>query len=371
MRVGVIAAEMEGSPTGVGRYLAGMLRGLECWAHGSEWSLFFAGRPFAHPLFEAPHVTPHFSGFTGHRVLWEQAVMPLELRHDDLDLLYCPAYTVPFGVRIPTVVTLHDLSFERFPADFSWRERWRRRLLARRAARVARRVLVDSAPMAREVASRYGVEEQRLGVVPAGVGRELMPAAGDATQRVAALDVSGPYLLSVGSILERRQPRLVLESFAVLAAEHPDLRLVVVGDNRLRRPERLRAWIAELGIGARVRLLGFVDDGVLAALYRGAELTVYLSSYEGFGMPPLESLAFGTPALVGPGLALDELWPDYPLRVPELTTGAVVEVAGRFLADPAAAAPAFQERAGEVLAGLSWEASSRRLVAELERALGP
>lgn len=370
MRVGVIAAEMEGASTGVGRHLTGILHGLEQWEHGGEWHLYLQGRPFAHPLFEAPHVRAHFSGFGGHRVLWEQVVLPRRLRDDDLDLLYCPAYAIPLGLGVPAVVTLHDLSFERFPADFSWRERWRRRLLARRAARVARRVLVVSAHMAREVAGLYRVEERRIGVVPNAVERELLPSPGDTDQALAAAGVRPPYLLWLGTILERRQPRLVLEAFAALAAERPDLTLVVAGANRLRRPGRLAVQVAELGLAERVRLLGFVDDRALPALYQGAELSLYLSAYEGFGMPPLESLAFGTPALVGPGLALDELWPGYPLRVPELTTAAVVELARRCRADPAVIA-AVRERAPQVLADLTWEASSRRLVAELERALEP
>ena len=90
MKIGVIAAEMEGRRTGVGRYLEGMLRGLERWDHGGEWHLFFQGGPFNSPVAESGPAIPHFSGLRGSRVLWEQVLVTRELARvfipNDLDL---------------------------------------------------------------------------------------------------------------------------------------------------------------------------------------------------------------------------------------------------------------------------------------------
>jgi alpha-1,3-rhamnosyl/mannosyltransferase len=371
MRVGVIAAEMERRSTGVGRYIAGLLHGLTRWNHGAGWSLFFQGAPFDHPLFDEQAFDPVFSGFRGHPVLWEQAVLPWTLRNHDLDVLLAPAFTVPFGIGVPSAVVIHDLAYELLPEQFGWRERWRRRLLARRASRVAARVLTVSARVADELRRVYGVAGDRIGVVPNGVDVDLLgDTAGGAPDGGSGFEISSPYLLVMGTLLERRMPRLVLEAFARLADTRPDLQLVLAGDNRLRQPARLDGWISELGLADRVQVLGWVEDRFLPGLYGGAELSLYLSSYEGFGIPPLESLAFRTPAVVGAVPALDELWSEYPYRVTSPAVSEIVETCRRILDDPAEVETVIDE-AQRVLARASWEHSSRRLVDELGRTVAP
>ncbi len=130
VKVGVIAAELEGPSTGVGRYLQGLLSGLEAWESRRRVApLFSRFRRNGSPR-RGPAASHHFSNDGGSRVLWEHLRLPAELARHDLDVVFCPAYTVPFGVRTPLVVTIHDLSFELLPRDFAFRERWRRRFLA-------------------------------------------------------------------------------------------------------------------------------------------------------------------------------------------------------------------------------------------------
>ena len=370
MKVGVIAAEMEGRPTGVGRYLEGLFQGLAAWDHGVEWHLFFQGDPFNLPATEGGPAIPHFSGHRGSRVLWEQVVVTRELARHDLDVLFGPAYALPFSCPLPSVVAMHDLSFEVLPLEFGPRERWRRRLLARRAARTAERVLTDTASMADRVSERYAVPPDRLAVVPLGVDVERfspVPAVDD-DRVVSELGVQGPYLLWLGAIFERRLPREVLEAFAVLRRARPKLGLVMVGGNRMRRPGLLQRWIEELSLGDSVVLHDWVGEDCLAPLYRGAELSIYLSLHEGFGIPPLESLACGTPVVVSNGLALDEIWPAYPYRCREATTRAIVATAKEILEDGERSVQVVRE-ALDIIAKLDWESSSRRLVAELEKVL--
>jgi glycosyltransferase involved in cell wall biosynthesis len=372
MRVAVIAAEMEGRATGVGRYLQGLLRGLECWDHGVEWHLFFQGDPVSSPHVPDGPFHAHHSRHHGNRVWWEQVVVARDLAAVSPDVVFGPAYTLPFGLKAPSVVTIHDLSFEVLPGEFGVRERWRRRFLARRAARVARRVLTDTAHLSSCVGAHYGVGEDRLAVVPLGVDiHTFSPRAEDEDMRILnELGVGPPYVLVPGTVLERRMPYQVLGAFALLRSSHPELQLVIAGANRMRRTGRLGAWIGELGLAEKVRMLGWVEEEVLAPLYRGAELAFYLSRHEGFGLPPLECLACGTPVVVNGGLGLDEEWPDYRFRMAEPTEDNIAAVASEILANPEATAQAMAA-APEVIAGLSWDRSSRRLVAELRRVVRP
>jgi glycosyltransferase involved in cell wall biosynthesis len=372
MKVAVIAAEMEGSATGVGRYLEGLLHGLESWNHGAEWHLFFQGDTLSPVALPDGPFHAHCSRHHGSRVLWEQVVVSRAIAEVKPDVVFGPAYTLPFNLKTPSVVTVHDLSFEILPGEFGLRERWRRRFLARRAARVAQRVLAVSEHMAGLLAEHYGLAEGRVVVVPHGIDAVRFSPTPDSTDgRVLAdLGVRSPYVLWVGTVLERRLPRQVLEAFAIARSERPELELLIAGANRMRRPEKLETWIEALGLKGAVRNLGWVEESALAPLYRGAELGIYASRHEGFGLPPVECLACGTPVAVSAGLGLDDAWPSYPYRVTELDAAAIAAAMTGILGDGDRAEKTMEE-AGPIIAAFDWERSSRRLVAELDQVLSP
>jgi glycosyltransferase involved in cell wall biosynthesis len=363
MRIGIVAYELEREPTGVGRYLEGLLGGVPPGS-GPRFELFLQGRPFAHPLFERADVVARFAGESGRPWLWEQLSLPRLLAESRLDVLFSPSYSLPWHPTLPSVVTLHDLSFELLPHEFGSLERLRRCLLARQAARRASRVLVDRQAAKAELATLYGLAPARIGVVPLAVDARFGPEEPTRHERsnLAALGVQPPYWLFFGSLLERRRVDLVLAAFADLRAAYPERQLVIAGANRLREPELLERWVRELGLEGAVLRLGYVAEERVPALYRQAELAFYLSRYEGFGLPPLEALACGVPVVTSAGLGLDDLWPDYPFRAAALERGAVVAAAERALA------------AGRVaglnpLARLSWASAAERWLAELAEAV--
>ncbi len=370
MKVGVIAAEMEDHATGVGRYLEGLLRGLDQWEHGVEWHLFYQGEPSSSLPDPSGLVHTHFSRHRGSRVLWDQVLVSRALKSIAPDVVFGPAYSLPFGLTVPSVVTIHDLSFEHHPGDFGSRERWRRRLLARRAAAVARRVVTDTAHMSSMVSKRYGVDGGRMAVVPLGVDGERFSSGGDEMDRrvLSELGVREPYILVPGTVLERRLPRQVLEAFANVRRAHPEVELIFAGANRMRRQQDLDLWIGELELEEAVKRLGWVAETHLAPLYRGAEVAIYVSLHEGFGLPPLESLACGTPVVVSSELGLDDAWPGYPFRLDRLDAESIASITMQILADRDRTAEVMGESAA-VISELNWEESSRRLVAELQRAV--
>lgn len=389
MRIGVVAHELEGHPTGVGRYLAGLLAGVAETAAAAghaddEWVLFFRGDDDPALVPPSPPGGPRFRGVfdrrgAGRPVVWEQLRLPRRIRQTAqegrFDLLFSPAYSLPPWTGVPGVVTVHDLSFELLPEELSFRERWRRRILARWAARSAVRVLVDTAAIGRDLARAYRIPLAKIGVVPLGVEPKLALHAGrretvdEDRARLAAAGIAEPFLLAAGSIFRRRRLDLAIQAFAAVAGERPELDLVIAGADRLRDRCVLDRWIAASGAGNRIRRVGYVPEDLLAALYRRAELSFYLSAYEGWGLPPLESLAAGTPAVVASGLALDDLWPEYPYRCRVLDAGTVATVVRRALGDGEEQARVVEE-AGSRLASLTWPRAALRFLAELDTALG-
>ena len=363
LNVGVLASEMERSPTGVGRFLRGLLGAVGKCRPEWRFQLFFQGDSFEDSLFSDPALEPVFLGRPdSNQVLFEQ--FRLARRLPDLDVFFAPAYSLPGGLRCPSLVAIHDLSFEVLPEEFRWKERWRRRWLARRAARKASRVLTISPIVAGQLRRLYGVEKERIGLLPLAVDLDVFRPAPESSEH----PVSGPYVVFAGSVFPRRRLDVVLEAFALLVRSRPGLRMVLAGANRLARPEDLGDWIHHLGLEDRVEELGYVDDARLVQLLRNAELSFYLSTYEGYGLPPLESLAVGTVAVTSPGLALDYLWPEYPYRCSAIDAEEVARMAGRVLDDVSERDRVLADARGRVR-NLSWSKTAEVFAQEIEKAV--
>jgi glycosyltransferase involved in cell wall biosynthesis len=257
---------------GVARHLR---RTLEAAPGDVDWHAVVPGRG---------HVAP-IAGVTlqrtrlGSRPLYGAAALVRRPRLETLaggaDVAWVPA-PAPVALRGPYVLTLHDLSWEQRPQDFTAYERlWHRAARPRALARGARTVLADSAATAAVARERWGVEST---VVAPGVDR---PPPGTTPH-------PGDYLLFVGALEPRKAPELLVRAFA--AARTGD-ELLIVGRGRLEGELR------RLDV-AGVRLLGAVDDATLHRLYAGARAVVAPSHLEGYGLPPLEAALHGTPAIV-------------------------------------------------------------------------
>ncbi len=208
MRLGIAASEMAGERTGVGRYVEGLLTGLSRSDFDGEVHLFFQGARFEHALWSDPRFRISFANASGRSaVLWEQLSLPDRLAGAGLDAFLGPAYSLPPRLPCPALVAIHDLSFEVLPQEFGWRELWRRRLLARSAARRASRVLTLSRAVARQIEERYGVAAERIDVLPLAVDEAVFaptPRA-EVIEAPSGERVDGPYVLYLGTILPRRR----------------------------------------------------------------------------------------------------------------------------------------------------------------------
>ena len=262
-------------------------------------------------------------------------------------------YVVPPLFRARSVVTIHDLSFERDPRLMGMRDRLLFRTFVPRSARRADRVFTVSEWTKRDVLDTYRVGDEKLVVTPNGVD--------PAFNRDEPQPLGNGYLLFVGALHPRKDPLTALEALALLGG---DLRLVLVGPDKGLEGEVRRA-ATRLGIDRRIDFRGHVEKDELARLYRGASCLVFPSRYEGFGLPALEAMACGTPVVATTAGAL-----------PEATGGAAVLVEpGSPVALAAGVERALAEREGLVRAGLeqagrySWAETARRTLAVYEEVL--
>jgi len=328
-KIGIDARELEGKPTGVGRYLRNL---LTYWAkENSRDSLYLYSRsslkgyPFlSSPQFHLHHFSSRLlqSGF-----YWEQFILPTHLKEDKVDLLFGPGYSLPFRLKCKGAVTIHDVSFEAHPEWFPPRERLRRRFLCRQAVRRADVVFAVSTFTKEEIIRYYRVPEGKIKVVYNCLDPNFRPIAN--SEQLASFrrkfNLTERTLLYAGAIFNRRGIPEVIKAFGEVVKKVPEITLVLVGENRTYPWIDLPALIANLSLENKVKLLGYVNDEDLLMLYNIAEIFIYLSSYEGFGLPPLEALACGTSLILQDIPATREVFGNTTTMLPRAEAPLIVE----------------------------------------------
>jgi glycosyltransferase involved in cell wall biosynthesis len=365
--VGIDARELAGRPTGTGRYLRNLLRH---WRDaGDRLVCYFNGPPALDPVLDHPAVRKRPLGDGCARgLVWQERLVPPAARADGLDVFFSPAYSCPLSLDLPRVTTVHDLSFFAHPQDFAFVDALRRRVLVGLSLRASRVVTVVSDFTRRELLRLFPDSGARVVHVPHGSDDDLPPPPRRAEAR-DRLEVDGPYLITVGTVLNRRCVPELLRATARLVRCHPRLVLDVVGDNRTHPRLDFESMVAAAGLGSHVRLSGFVEEWELADRYAAADAAVFLSEYEGFGLPALEAAARGLPLVVARAPALGEVFRDAALLVDPRDETAISAALDRVLSDEVLRSGLV--RAGRALAARhSWADTASRTRAALLEAAG-
>jgi len=249
----------------------------------------------------------------------EHLAFPLFLRRFAADLYHIPLNVVPVAMPKPYVVTVHDLSSLMYDSLPGWRKDLRLRRMRRGLLRAERVIAVSEATL-HDTEHLLGIPRERVRRIYSAPDPRLLHDASPPSEEeflerrkiLARYDVTYPFLLYAGAIRPQKNiPRLV-EAFALLLGElarHPvykDLRLIIIGDQISRDPN-LRRAVIHSRIQPMVRFLGFVPLEVLRVFYEAAAAFVFPSLYEGFGLPPLEAMAAGTPVVASNVSSLPEV----------------------------------------------------------------
>jgi glycosyltransferase involved in cell wall biosynthesis len=247
------------------------------------------------------------------RVLWEQLVQPWVLRRIGADLLHAPVFVGPLLARCPVVVTIHDLSFIRFPDLFRPSNRFYLTVLTRLSARHARRLVAVSAHAADEATRLLGVPRERVDVVYHGVDPVFRPLpSGEIAAFRRRRGLPERFVLFVGTLEPRKNLVRLVEAFARIRDGRVGL---VLAGGKGWLYDDLFARVEALGLDDEVVFPGYVMNDELPLWYNAATVLGYPSVYEGFGLPVLEAQACGTPVLTSNTTALPEAAGDAALMV--------------------------------------------------------
>lgn len=240
------------------------------------------------------------------RIAWEQSALPLQAKRLRLHLLHGLVNVLPRLYRGPTVVTVHDLSFLRFPERLSRRRRIYLEAMVGTSACRATRVIAVSTSTREDLVELAGVRDDRISVVYPGVDPRFRPMDGQAQARPGHFG-DRPYILHVGTLEPRKNQDVLIRAFARLKRERAMPHALAIVGARGWMYEQLFDLVVALGLQGDVNFLDYIPPAELPAWYNGADLFAYPSAYEGFGLPVLEAMACGVPVVTSSSSSLAEL----------------------------------------------------------------
>lgn len=251
--------------------------------------------------------------------------LPRALRALGPDVFHCQ-YILPLAVRSKTVVTIHDLAHEHYPEYFARMEAVRMRKLVPWSARRADHIITVSEYSARDIETVYGIPRSRITVAYQAAPAKFRPRDQQNCRAhlESAYGLRSPFLLYVGRVQARKNLIRLVEAYALVRGQHPDLKLVIVGKPDLHY-EKLLARVQELRLNDAVVFPGYVPDDDLPLFYNAAEIFIFPSIFEGFGLPIMESMASGVATITSAGSCLTEIAGDGALLVDPLRVDAIAE----------------------------------------------
>jgi glycosyltransferase involved in cell wall biosynthesis len=333
MKIGIDGRSLEEKRTGIGRYLESILR---------EWSRSPAMDDFLVYYMEHEPDDPFFSHsfFSRRRIFYHHAgqrdIFAGELDRDPPDVFFSPLYDLPYSLKGPAVITIHDMIHEAWPEAFNDLQLEYLRERTDFSVGRAQRIITDSHFSLGEIVRKYPRAKDRIHVIPLAPSPIFTPGSVNDAFLQSRFDISGPFLLYVGAITPKRHILPILEAFSLIGARFHEWTVLAIGRNVTYPPEDLQRIVEEYNrqMGRRAVIYEeYISNEELLCLYRGAKVFIYPSTYEGFGMPPLEAMACGAPVITTSFTSIPEVVGDAALIVESLNAPPLAEAMEAMMGD--------------------------------------
>jgi glycosyltransferase involved in cell wall biosynthesis len=242
---------------------------------------------------------------------------------------------VPPFLRCKTVTTIPDIAYEHFPEFFPAHQRYWLKVLVRESAKRADHIITVSEYSKRDLVQTYGIPEEKITVTYEGAGDEFAPLDRDKCKETLArkYGIEGDFVLYLGRLQARKNLMRLVNAYARTRTAGFPHKLVLAG-KRDTLFEPVLSRIRELKLEQNIFLPGYIAAADVPAFYNAAEVFAYPSLYEGFGLPLIEAMACGTPAITSRGSSLEEVAGDAALLVDPLDEMSIADALNRILADP-------------------------------------
>jgi glycosyltransferase involved in cell wall biosynthesis len=306
------------------------------------------------------------------RIFWEQTGLPLLLKKRKADLVHGLVNVLPLATNVPGVVTVHDLSFLRMPEKFPAAKRFYLSKMCPASVAKARRVIAVSTQTADDLIHFFNTEAEKVDIVYNGVESRFSPGQTKAIEAFRAQKgLPDRFLFYLGTLEPRKNLVRLVEAYkgwrAQARSADKDVKLVIAGGKGWFY-KQIFQLVQELGLTEHVLFPGFIPRQELPDWYRAAEVFVYPSLFEGFGLPVVEAMACGTPVVCSHIPCLLEVARDAALTFPAENTDELIAAINLMVTQPAVRAE-MRQRGLIQARRFSWERAAQETVAVYEKAL--
>ncbi|MGQ9630788.1 MAG: glycosyltransferase family 4 protein [bacterium] len=362
MRIGLDACGLTRDRTGVGSYAHQLIAHLTKVDDENEYVLF-GNKPRRTSLSDfSPPLEGHLADVPLDS-LWMQAYLPFKLRKEGIEIFHGLSFTVPLAFGGPRIATIHDITAFMPEGIHTPSTRLKHRLFARASARSAQRIIAVSENTKRDAMALLGIGEERIRVIHLGVSREYRPISDVVELERVRRKYGLPerFILFVGTLEPRKNAVGLIEAYGRLVSHMSDVPKLVIAGKRGWLFEGIFQRVRELRLEDRIIFPGFVDSGDLPGLYNLAEVFVWPTLYEGFGLPPLEAMACGVPVVTSNTSSIPEVVGDGALKVNPRDPGEIAEAISCVLGDRSLR-DSLRKKGLERAKGFTWEECARRTV---------
>ncbi len=315
MKIAVDARLLSRPITGIGRYTLEMCRSLSKIPHISLY--LYSPAPICADLpLDFESVIVRTCGWENGllRQLWSESYLPMWAKNDAVDVFWGPCHRLPHWLpnNIARVVTIHDLVWIYAPDTMRPLSRLLERYQMPFGVKIADGVVADSQATANALKKELAVCKNKLAVIPLGASQAKCIVPSDLLKE---LGIDHPYFLFVGTQEPRKNLTRLLAAYSRLPTSLKESTMLVIAGGKGWGDVKLSNLITEFGLMNYVRVLGYVDETTLSALYANAQFLAMPSLYEGFGLPLVEAMAYGIPLLTSDNSSMPEVAGDAGLLV--------------------------------------------------------
>jgi glycosyltransferase involved in cell wall biosynthesis len=357
---------------GIGRYTRHIITALAALDHTTDYLLFSAGRDPTPPIWPANfkrRELPISDRYLA--ILWQRLRLPIpvELFTGRVDVYHSPDFVLPPLIQACKVLTVHDLSFIRYPECSSPALLQYLLHSVPHSVHRADYLLADSLSTKNDLIELLGIAQERVTVVYAGHDPRFNPQVQVTDGAIQeTYGIKGPYILALGTLQPRKNFATLIRAYNLLVKEHHIPHKLIIGGGKGWLYDDIFDTVRELNLEELVEFPGFVADEHLPALYRGADVFAFPSLYEGFGIPILEALGCGTPVITSTTSSLPEVAGDAALYIDPQDYAALADAIWQAISD-ATLRQTLRQRGLERVMLFTWEKAATTLLDVYHRAV--